>query len=79
MKTLSLAFCVFALALSPLAANAQFAYVANEKDGTISVIDTTRDEVVGSIKAGRTPRGMAPSVGRKFNCMSATRKATHCD
>ena len=51
--------------LLPLAASAQFAYASNEKDGTISVIDTAKDEVVGSIKAGKTPRGMAASVDGK--------------
>ena len=35
------------------------AYVANEKSGTLSVIDTERDEVVGEIRAGARPRGMA--------------------
>lgn len=35
------------------------AYVANEKSGTLSVIDTDRDEVIGEIRAGTKPRGMA--------------------
>ena len=51
--------------LLPLAASAQYAYASNEKDGTISVIDTATDEAVGSIKAGKTPRGMAASVDGK--------------
>ena len=53
--------------LAPLGASAQFAFASNEKDGTLSVIDTTKDEVVASINAGRTPRGMAASVdGRRL-------------
>jgi len=51
--------------LAPLTAAAELAYASNEKDGTISVIDTTKDEVVSSIKAGRTPRGMAASIDGK--------------
>ena len=38
--------------LAAAAHAAPFAYVANEKSGTISVIDTATDEVVGTIKAG---------------------------
>src|SRR4029453_2842537 len=52
-------------ALLPFAATAQLGYVSNEKDGTLSIIDTAKDEVVGSIKAGKTPRGMAASVDGK--------------
>ncbi|MFN7277874.1 MAG: beta-propeller fold lactonase family protein, partial [Betaproteobacteria bacterium] len=46
-------FCALQAAAAPLA------YVANEKSGTISIIDTATDEVVGSIKAGTKPRGQA--------------------
>ena len=49
------------LALFPLLATAQTAYVANEKTGTLSLIDTARDAVVGEIRAGTKPRGMAVS------------------
>src|SRR5512143_1594022 len=52
--------------LAPLGATAQFAYASNEKDGTITVIDTAKDEAVASIKAGKTPRGMAASVDGKL-------------
>jgi len=48
-----------ALALSTLAA--PFAYVPNEESGTISVIDTSTDQVVKEIKAGDKPRGLAVS------------------
>ncbi|HSD61418.1 MAG TPA: beta-propeller fold lactonase family protein, partial [Burkholderiales bacterium] len=40
---------------------APFAYVPNEKSGTLSVIDTATDQVVGEIKAGAKPRGTAVS------------------
>ena len=49
------------------AANAQpYAYVPNEKSGTISVIDTATDRVTGEIKAGERPRGLAVSPDGKF-------------
>ena len=35
------------------------AYVANEKSGTLSILDTDRDVVIGEIRAGTKPRGMA--------------------
>ena len=38
---------------------APFAYVPNEESGTISVIDTSTDQVVKEIKVGDKPRGMA--------------------
>src|SRR6185436_18886151 len=37
------------------------AYVSNEKTGTLTLIDTARDAVVGEIRAGTKPRGMALS------------------
>ena len=40
---------------------APFAYVPNEKSGTISVIDTDSDAVVAEVKAGDKPRGLAAS------------------
>ena len=49
-----------AAALVAGAAAAQpFAFVPNEKSGTVSIIDTTKDAVVGEIKAGEKPRGIA--------------------
>lgn len=44
---------------------APFAYVPNEESGTISVIDTSTDQVVKEIKAGAKPRGMAASKDGK--------------
>ena len=38
---------------------APYAYVPNEKSGTLSVIDTRTDTVVREIKAGKRPRGIA--------------------
>ena len=41
------------------AAAGPFAYVPNEGSGTISVVDTESDKLVGEIKAGSKPRGTA--------------------
>lgn len=57
---------VFFFVLPPFAsvAGAQsLAYVTNEKSGTLSIIDIARDEVVGEIRAGGRPRGMAFASG----------------
>ena len=54
---LLLALALFAIA----AAAGPVAYVANEKSGTLSLIDTERDEVIGEVRAGSKPRGMAPN------------------
>lgn len=53
---------VACLALSllvlPLCARAGHAYVSNEDDRTVSVIDTTSETVVATIPVGKRPRGM---------------------
>jgi PQQ-dependent catabolism-associated beta-propeller protein len=45
------------LAFTPTV-QAAHAYVSNEDEHTVSVIDTTRGEVVGTIAVGKRPRGM---------------------
>jgi len=57
----------FAAALpAPLLA-APFAYVPNEGSGTISVIDTANDQVVGEMPGGTKPRGLAVGAdGRRL-------------
>jgi YVTN family beta-propeller protein len=42
------------------------AYVANEKSGTVSVVDTERDELIGEVRTGGKPRGMAASRDGKL-------------
>ena len=44
---------------------APFAYVPNEKSGTLSIIDTADDTVVAEIKSGDKPRGLAVSKDGK--------------
>lgn len=45
---------VFGAILTNVVWAAPFAYVPNEKSGTISVIDSEKDEVIATIKAGDT-------------------------
>ncbi|HEV7799523.1 MAG TPA: hypothetical protein VGP15_00475, partial [Burkholderiales bacterium] len=55
-----LAAAVVALAAISAPAGAEpFAYVPNEGSGTISIIDTATDAVVGEIRTGGKPRGIA--------------------
>src|SRR5260370_42252201 len=51
-------------------AGAGLALVGNENGGTISLIDTARDEVVGEIKTGGKPRGAAIHASRKLAYVS---------
>lgn len=63
MKSLSLAALVIA---APLAsAQAYKAYVSNERDNTISVIDTKKLEVIDTWDVGQRPRGIIMSVDGK--------------
>lgn len=55
-------FCAL-LWLTGAAAGQPFAYVPNEKSGTISVIDTVTDRVVRELAAGKRPRGIAVARG----------------
>src|SRR5258706_5723835 len=50
--------------------SAGLALVGNENGGTISLIDTAKDEVVGEIKTGGKPRGTAIHAARKLAYVS---------
>jgi len=53
------------LASFPYAAAAPLAYVPNEGSASISVIDTSTDKVVSTLKFGQKPRGIAVSPDGK--------------
>jgi YVTN family beta-propeller protein len=53
------ALALASLLAFPLVASAGRAYVSNEADGTVSVLDTTRGVVIGTIRVGKRPRGLA--------------------
>src|SRR2546426_12053672 len=62
-----LALPILALVCLSQARAAPFAYVPNERSGTVSVIDTASDRVVATIKTGGKPRGIAASPdGRRL-------------
>jgi YVTN family beta-propeller protein len=46
-------------------ASAFTAYVSNEKGNTVSVIDTSKWQVVKTIKVGQRPRGIAYTKDQK--------------
>ena len=60
---------LLALTVSMLAggqASAYLAYVSNEKSNTVSVIDTSKWEVVRTIKVGQRPRGIEFTHDQKY-------------
>jgi len=60
---------LFGFALALLAAgkaSAFMAYVSNEKSNTVSVIDTSRWEVMRTIKVGQRPRGIEVTRDQKY-------------
>src|SRR5258708_26461013 len=62
-----LAPLILALACLSQARAAPFAYVPNERSGTVSVIDTASDQVVATIKTAGKPRGIAAAPdGRRL-------------
>ncbi|HEY0335831.1 MAG TPA: cytochrome D1 domain-containing protein, partial [Burkholderiales bacterium] len=56
--TCAVVLSVLLSGFAPVAAE-PFAYVPNEGSGTISIIDTATDAVVGEINTGGRPRGIA--------------------
>lgn len=60
------AACGVVLALLASPASAYTAYVTNEKDNTLSIIDTDKLEVTKTIKIGQRPRGVILSKDGKW-------------
>jgi YVTN family beta-propeller protein len=58
MRPRFIGVCVVALLLSTPAARAGRAYVSNEDDQSISVLDTDKAVVVGTVEVGKRPRGL---------------------
>lgn len=65
LKGLKLHVIAASLLLSSLAQASPFAYVPNEKSGTISIIDCAVDKVIAVMPAGTKPRGLAVSPDGK--------------
>src|SRR5207253_10160689 len=67
MELRRLGLLILALACLSQARAAPFAYVPNERSGTVSVIDTASDQVVATVKTGGKPRGIAATPdGRRL-------------
>ena len=66
--------------LSPLPLAAHEIFVTNEKDNTVSVIDSTKLEVVRTIPTGHRPRGVAISKDGKtlFVCAGDSNEVQAC-
>ena len=63
---------VLAALLSASPASAFMAYVSNEKDNTVTVVDTDTKQVVKTIKVGQRPRGITISHDGKFVYLCAS-------
>src|SRR5919197_3949547 len=70
MKTLISLGALTVVLLMVAPARAGLALVGNENGGTITLIDTARDEPVGEIKTGGKPRGAAIHAARKLAYVS---------
>src|ERR1700759_846017 len=73
VKRLLAALLLLSLAVSSCARrHGPLAYVSNERAGTVSVIDTTTDSVVSTIKVGARARGihLSPDGGSVWVALS---------
>ena len=71
---LSRSTLIAALALSASAhpSHAFTAYISNEKENTVTVLDTDKMEVTGTIKVGNRPRGITMTKDGKFILVCAS-------
>src|SRR5919206_2201882 len=58
--------------LIAFAAHAYTVYVTNEKDGTVSIIDSTTLEVVRTVKVGQRPRGVTLTKDHRWLLICAS-------
>ena len=58
--------------LTPTAASAYTVYVTNEKDNTVSIIDSAKLEVVKTVKVGQRPRGITLSKDHRWLLVCAS-------
>ena len=58
--------------LAPAAASAYTVFVTNEKDNTVSIIDSAKLEVVKTVKVGQRPRGVILSKDQRWLLVCAS-------
>src|SRR5262245_48756789 len=63
---LSTALTLAAWLLTPATASAYTVYITNEKDNTVSIIDSGKLEVIKTIKVGQRPRGITLSKDHRW-------------
>src|SRR5712691_7485983 len=63
---------LLALLLGATTARAYTVYVTNEKDGTVSIIDSTKLEVVRTVKVGQRPRGITLTKDHRWLLICAS-------
>ncbi len=66
------ALLLAALVLAPAAASAYTVFVTNEKDNTVSIIDSAKLEVVKTVKVGQRPRGVILSKDHRWLLVCAS-------
>ncbi len=71
MKLLFLIVAFFSI-LSFSNVNANLAYITNEKDNTVSVIDIKKKKVIKTVKVGQRPRGIIMSKDGKLVLICAS-------
>src|SRR5262245_9597010 len=72
MQRSQMFFMPIALAVWATPANAYMIYVSNEKDNTISVVDSEKMEVVKTVKVGQRPRGITVTHDGKYILVCAS-------
>ena len=64
MKHVAMALCLLLVALQSAAAEPTYrAFVTNENDGTLSVLDTRSGKVETTVSVGKRPRGIVGNPG----------------
>jgi len=71
-RRLSIPAAATAIALTASPASAYMVYVSNEKDNTITVVDSTTMEVVKTVNVGQRPRGITISHDGKHIYLCAS-------
>ena len=69
---LKLSICLISFLFFNTNVKAKMAYVTNEKDNTVSVIDIKKKKVVQTVEVGQRPRGIILSKNGKLVLICAS-------